>query len=518
MYLCNPAVWHEDPESAFNVPLSPAKQAASAFVASQLECGQDASGLEPPFSPQLDAISVPSHESANPSAYKTRPYITSPPSPVQVDLLSDVLGSQVHHLAEIQTWPNGWKTVLPTLVETVEGKPVNLLRHDSDRVRWMADPHNAVDDNGSIVKYLDHNCYNEIGDMLEDIHCLMSKGHVVVLSGAVPHMRKRITSLKHIIHDFGGGFNPEQFLLNDGLSSWKQSRFHYPIKTQSHIENLLITSWGLIHHAGVYTNVHQDSEGCNTTIEVAGDRRNPVPKIWGILTFTDPSTPSKTRKDIFEMISRTCSLRSYTDDEDYKEPGGIWPLEDPQWSEICKVELVYALPGDIIFQPAGTLHLVFTPAMCVTHGGHFYSFDTMHLTEFTRALHVKAGEFVTNAIHEGIIETLVRMLLALPDMTTRVFYKRSIASLCLMVLYPKLYEAPGTKISNAIPYIKEARNIARIVIREYLGIVSTNTIQKDLKNFISQSEDYRDPGEPFKLGMLLHNLAGHDKQKSCADK
>lgn len=44
----------------------------------------------------------------------SRPYFMSPPILPKVDLLSDVVGKQVHQNAGTVTWPCGWETVLPT--------------------------------------------------------------------------------------------------------------------------------------------------------------------------------------------------------------------------------------------------------------------------------------------------------------------------------------------------------------------------------------------------------------------
>ena len=68
---------------------------------------RDSSPLtEPPQSPRPDI-----------SLAITRPYLMGPPQLPPVDLLSDMVGKQVHDQAETIMWPCGWKTVLPTLVK-----------------------------------------------------------------------------------------------------------------------------------------------------------------------------------------------------------------------------------------------------------------------------------------------------------------------------------------------------------------------------------------------------------------
>ena len=56
-------------------------------------------------------------ESAVPCPPKSRPYCTPPPILTNVDLLSDVVGIQVHQDAQTIAWPCGWETILPMGIE-----------------------------------------------------------------------------------------------------------------------------------------------------------------------------------------------------------------------------------------------------------------------------------------------------------------------------------------------------------------------------------------------------------------
>ncbi|KIK54306.1 hypothetical protein GYMLUDRAFT_906448 [Collybiopsis luxurians FD-317 M1] len=174
----------------------------------------------------------------------------------------------------------------------------------------------------------------------------------------------------------------------------------------AHTKNFTASMWALLHHAGIFTNVHQDSEGYNIAIQVAGNRSDPSPKIWGVLKFKDPEMPKKTQMEIAELVADVCSLQSSSDVDEFNEHN-LYRLEDPCWSEFCTVDLIYVLPGDLVLQPAGTIHLVYTPAFCMSFGAQFYTFDTMHLTEFTCTIHRKYGNTVTNQIHNSINETLI---------------------------------------------------------------------------------------------------------------
>lgn len=63
--------------------------------------------------------------------------------------------------------------------------------------------------------------------------------------------------------------------------------------------------------------------------------------------------------------------------------------------------------------PPGTWHVVYTPTPSYVSGGHFYTYETMHLTEFSRSFdHRPGGEFSTNANHD-VLWILCRMAMSL---------------------------------------------------------------------------------------------------------
>ncbi|KIK51116.1 hypothetical protein GYMLUDRAFT_252352 [Collybiopsis luxurians FD-317 M1] len=134
--------------------------------------------------------------------------------------------------------------------------------------------------------------------------------------------------------------------LNNGRSGWGQSLPSY--KTEmAHTENFTASTWALLHHARIFTNAHQDSEGYNVAIQVTGNRSDPSPKIWGVLKFKDPEMPKKTQMEIAELVADVCGLQSSSDVDKFNEHN-LYQLEDPHWSEFCTVDLIYVLPGDLV--------------------------------------------------------------------------------------------------------------------------------------------------------------------------
>lgn len=63
--------------------------------------------------------------------------------------------------------------------------------------------------------------------------------------------------------------------------------------------------------------------------------------------------------------------------------------------------------------PPGIWHAVYTATTSYFTGGHFYTLETLHLTEFSRAFDHTNAEVATNADHD-VDGILYRMALALP--------------------------------------------------------------------------------------------------------
>jgi hypothetical protein len=109
------------------------------------------------------------------------------------------------------------------------------------------------------------------------------------------------------------------------------------------MDSLFAPTWALLHHAGAFTNVHQDAEGFSVAGQVLGDRDDPQPKMWGIMSFKDPSVAAQSHEKIAQRISELCEYRNLAQEND--QTGGCW--DDEIWKE-CEVDIVYLRPGDIL--------------------------------------------------------------------------------------------------------------------------------------------------------------------------
>jgi hypothetical protein len=71
-------------------------------------------------------------------------------------------------------------------------------------------------------------------------------------------------------------------------------------------------------------------------------------------------------------------------------------------------------------QPPGQFHAVYTPVKTLADGGHALNFEWLHLTELSRYLDIKKGQYFTNQVHEHSLETLQRMVVNLPRINRRI--------------------------------------------------------------------------------------------------
>jgi len=63
--------------------------------------------------------------------------------------------------------------------------------------------------------------------------------------------------------------------------------------------------------------------------------------------------------------------------------------------------------------PPGTWHEVYTPVKTIASGGHFLTYETMHLTQWARFMDHGFAASATNADHPAIDRTVYCMVLAL---------------------------------------------------------------------------------------------------------
>ncbi|KAG2353796.1 hypothetical protein BDR07DRAFT_1495650 [Suillus spraguei] len=242
--------------------------------------------------------------------------------------------------------------------------------------------------------------------------------------------------------------------LDHGIAhGWSETMYDVPISSNIHPENFTVKGWALVHHAGYLTYPHHDAEGSLTWV-----RMEVGVKFWVVFRPKDRQNDRKHLQDF------ALKLGNFTENQ-------AWIRAN------CDAEVITLLPGDILIIPPGQVHAVYTPVASFATGGHFYHYGCMHLTEMSRYLDVVAGDCLTNQNLHNALETLRRMMIAIPRLSLRIpLFERSLLALCIMVIQGKEYRAKGGLMS-AVADTETAPgsiDIARAILT-HLGVTKRKT-------------------------------------------
>lgn len=175
-----------------------------------------------------------------------------------------------------------------------------------------------------------------------------------------------------------------------------------------------------------------------------------------------------------------------------------------------------------------TWHAVYTPVRTVATGGHFFLYETMHLTEVSRAFDRRKGLCVTNTSHVSAYHTLCCMMVNVirGDLMGKFFLVLSVHfreltgyaefklkpldALCRMVLNNTAYIAQ-TGIARLTRSVKQdaestipklARTIATYFVRRL------NLDKDDDEYLFKHGESWMDPGEIVDMAGVFNDWGG----------
>ncbi|KAF9036538.1 hypothetical protein BDP27DRAFT_1374768 [Rhodocollybia butyracea] len=300
-----------------------------------------------------------------------------------LDFTAEVLGSHVGDQAEIQVWPNGWKTVLPELRR-------NILEADAKAVKWMANPTNVALFEQSIVHYLDSKSYDgDPATLVKDVCSLMAKSFIVVLSNAVsPVGPRRVNKLEDITYVLGAGSSQAQAITYHDMelrardpgqpyvhgtlpmfldNITKPDQIHmlldFPVAIETIPHPFHLLNDGKISAEQMNSDMCyrvRNTAGYAVGGQVAGDRNDPQPKIWAVLSLKDPSMVkipleqlAEKFQDVTSMVASSTGqynqwLKGVKKAQKNIKKVPLFPTQGPDtWSEVWNVELIYLRPGDI---------------------------------------------------------------------------------------------------------------------------------------------------------------------------
>ncbi|KAL1724704.1 hypothetical protein EV714DRAFT_186092, partial [Schizophyllum commune] len=260
-----------------------------------------------------------------------------------------------------------------------------------------------------------------------------------------PYVRVTVRDLLNQIHDgkhiraildIPSGYAQDDFVtryLSDGHQecstvSYRADDLDYDFRPADIAKTF---DWLLLHQAGFLTYGHADATGMGTTFDVRGDGA----KLWLVLTcrrrpgaehqLSNRELLMQSFKSLYFGIPRRKLRPHQTDDG----AGRV----DFTVDDGCE------LSGCVI--PPGGGHVVYTPLATVTAGKHFICWHSLQRMEVCRSFEKHTIRHATNHDHCVCQMMLICMAAALPARVKggKVFHKKPLIALCLMVLYPRKY-------------------------------------------------------------------------------
>ncbi|KAG9309164.1 hypothetical protein JVU11DRAFT_10875 [Chiua virens] len=231
--------------------------------------------------------------------------------------------------------------------------------------------------------------------------------------------------------------------------------------------------WRLVTHPGFVTFPHHDC--CGLCTYIVG---NSGAKIWGIIR------PKR------NLCPTSCENLKTAFDQ------AAWPSQGKFFSN-ADVATVCLEEGDVMFQPPGVLHTVYTPVPSIFTGGYFFSYETLHLTRAVSSLlPVQHDESLTNDERPGFMRTLCRMLIALRYRSEpRKLGKRSLLSLLIMIIDWNRNQNIINR-GNGNPTLLEARGEVTYASQCAQSILRWMKVDVDqARNYVDKSGPYYSGGE-----------------------
>ncbi|KDQ49259.1 hypothetical protein JAAARDRAFT_51810 [Jaapia argillacea MUCL 33604] len=189
-----------------------------------------------------------------------------------------------------------------------------------------------------------------------------------------------------------------------------------------------LMQWDLLTHGGYLTNLHHDPAGTATWMAILYGL-----KFWNLLEVNTEDAKER------EAVQNA-----------YFDASGAYMNDDDM--ELVNRSCTFALrPGDVLIQPPGIMHAVYSPMKTFATGGHFYMYDAMHLTELSRDLDHENGDLLTNQDHDATERLLINMALALPNHHDKPRLRIPFLALASMILWRDSYE-PISKGGGAAYY------------------------------------------------------------------
>lgn len=183
-----------------------------------------------------------------------------------------------------------------------------------------------------------------------------------------------------------------------------------------HVDSQKANGWDVMTHPCFITYPHHDAGGYLTYSYVRSGS-----KIWAYIDLDRVDEENQT--DVLQRWDAyyATAMASETFQENVKV--GSVLLEKGSVLYVAVSNFIPSLTSvSYSIQPPGANHMVYTPQPTIMSGGHFLSYDTMHLTEFWlcfdlgRDVKWRSRAHASNSSHPGMLRKVYRMVMALPIM------------------------------------------------------------------------------------------------------
>ncbi|KAK7467302.1 hypothetical protein VKT23_004359 [Stygiomarasmius scandens] len=403
------------------------------------------------------------------------------PSQRCIDLTTGVKGFSLPNEAAVIEWTGSSGTVLRTCAPTIRVDGANLLQEEEDYIKAVATQYGFVETSNEHVVFLDpempeilsvirfHLAQNKLVFVTpglssythkdlstKDLHesllehnvkedrrieahsmklkCSSTPGYEQTIPMTVKEFIRRVDD-----HDDSLSYRVAKVTVNSGYSGLDDLETAIA-NTDREIpdwegKHLTDKSWGLVHHPGTFTSWHHDGDGKVTAI---------VPKLGVKLWSAYIPSRALAPVEVEKAILRLCGQK----------------LVVPEAKEGIVITIMLK-PGDLLFQPAGLVHQVYTPTISYFQGSSFWMYNSLHLTQFSRLIDAKYGDITTNVDHQelAILRSMVRLALFIPLATDIGNAVSASANSALLTGSTVHYKKPAVAlyemIANAPRYIAE---------------------------------------------------------------
>ncbi|TCD60520.1 hypothetical protein EIP91_009937, partial [Steccherinum ochraceum] len=268
--------------------------------------------------------------------------------------------------------------------------------------------------------------------------------------------------------------------VDDGFTAFQRNPVIDPDRVSIPKDVQNTQSWLLFHDGRFFTYPHYDSNALGTWVQMIKGH-----KIWVFTRNPDIAT-CETRAEFHERVDA--------------QGGGRMKFVSKDSKQVERYFVVVG-PGDVIIQPPGQIHEVYTPEPTACAGGHFYTIDAMHMTEAMLRYDYDTKSVDTNFHHASTSLSMIMMINGLKDSDRNVYPRKGLAALCRLVLNEAAYFAdpfvdPDLALKN-VRELERGEKPSEMMDDRLIALQNAEMMVRELNLSIHQREDKSDEKHDF---------------------